>query len=572
MTLNTSPGSNTPSARSGPRWPIPLARSSRARRAAAWVDEPARILPVVLPGGGGARRRHLLSLWPLLVVLAVQAGLSLRLLRADTASQSEALYLRAGHLEWANWLHGTPIPPFPKYFSGAPDIYPPIGAAADSIGGLAGARVLSLAFMLGATILLWSTTGRLFGRRAAFFASALFALLGTTLHLGAFATYDAMSVFLVALAAWCVIRPGARGPATGWMLAGAGVLALANAAAYTTLLFDPLIAALALLTSPWTSRGLLAARRAGTVLAGTAALLGLAVAADRGGYLGGFERTMVTRVAGSASPQSVLGQSWYWAGLLLALAVAGVVISVASRQPAAQSVLLTFMTAAVIFGPLEQAHLHTVASLNHHVGLGAWFAAIAAGYAVDRLIAAAPAGRSRAVTCGACAVALIFPASLGIAQSRAFTTSWPNASDFLKVFGPLASHGNGPLLVEDPSVAEYYLPAGTQWQRWSSTRNITLPSGTYTGGPGSGASVTGAGNAPVYANYIARGYFSLVALNFTDTTGLDRQIAAALRRNHHYHVIQVVPYGMEIPPVGQGSYVIWQYQASTKQAGYTPNR
>ncbi len=69
-----------------------------------------------------------------------------------------------------------------------------------------------------------------------------------------------------------------------------------------------------------------------------------------------------------------------------------------------------FLTAALIFGPLEQAHLHTVASLNHHVGLGAWFAAIAAGYAVDWLIAAAPAGRSRTVTCGACVVALVFPA------------------------------------------------------------------------------------------------------------------------------------------------------------------
>ena len=124
----------------------------------------------------------------------------------------------------------------------------------------------------------------------------------------------------------------------------------------------------------------------------------------------------------------------------------------------------------------------------------------------------------------------------------------------------------------DPAVAEYYLPAGAQWQRWSSTRNITLPDGTYTGGPAPGTSVTGAGNAPVYANYIAHSYFSLVALNFIDTTALDRQITAALRRNHHYHVVQVVPYGMELPPVGQGNYVIWQYQASTKQSGYTPNR
>ena len=453
-------------------------------------EETTTILPEALPGAG-ARKRRLLGLWPLLVVLAVQAGLSLRLLRANTASESEARYLRAGHLEWANWLHGTPIPPFPRYFSGAPVVYPPIGAVADGIGGLAGARVLSLAFMLGATMVLWSTTGRLFGRRASFFASALFALLGTTLHLGVFATYDAMSVFLVALAAWCVIRPGARGPATGWMLAGAGALALANVAAYTTLLFDPLIVALALLTSPWTSRGFLAARRAGTVLAGTAALLSLVVAADRSDYLGGFERTMLTRVAGSASAQSVLGQSWYWAGLLLVVAVSGVVISVASRQAAAQSVLLVFLTAALVFGPLEQAHLHTVASLNHHVGLGAWFAAIAAGYTVDRLITAAPVGQSRTVTCGALVIALVFPAYLGITQSRAFSSDWPNASDFLAVFGPVAEHASGPLLVEDPAVAEYYLPAGAQWQRWSSTRNITLPTGTYTGGPASGASVTG---------------------------------------------------------------------------------
>ena len=571
MTLDTSSASNTSSARSGSRRPLSLSRRSSTWRTAAWAEKPASLLPKVLPGGG-ARGRRLLGLWPLLVVLAVQAGLSLRLLKADTASQSEAVYLRAGHLVWANWLHGSPIPPFPKYFSGAPVIYPPIGAVADSIGGLAGARVLSLAFMLGATILLWSTAGRLFGRRAACFASALFALTGTTLHLGAFATYDAMSVFLIALAAWCVIRPGARGPATGWMLAGAAVLALANVTAYTTLLSDPIIVALALLTSPWTSRGLLAARRAGTVLAGTAALLGLVVAADRADHLGGFERTMVSRVAGSASAQSVLGQSWYWAGLLLLLAVSGVVISVATRQAAAQSVLLVFLTAALVFGPLEQAHLHTVATLNHHVGLGAWFAAIAAGYAVDRLIAAAPAGQSRTVTCGACVIALVFPAYLGIVQSKAFSSDWPNTSDFLAVFGPLAEHSNGPLLVENPAVAEYYLPAGAQWQRWSSTRNIILPTGTYTGGPGPGASVTGAGNAPVYANYIARGYFSLVALNFTDTTELDRQISADLRRNPHYHVIQVVPYGMELPPVGQGNYVIWQYQASTKQSGYTPNR
>jgi len=429
-----------------------------------------------------------------------------------------------------------------------------------------------LVFMLGATTLLWATTSRLFGRRAAFFAAAMFALLGTTVHLGTFATYDALSVLLVAASAWCVVRAGATGPATRWMVAAGALLALANATAYTCLLFDPLVAALALFTAPQANRGLLAARRAGTVLAVAAVLLAVGLALGGSSYLGGFDRTMLTSVAGSASPLSVLSQSWAWTGLVLVGAVAGVIISWVGRHGATQTCLLAFLTVALVAGPLEQAHLHTIASLETHVGLGAWFAAIPAGYAVDRLIAAAPAGQGRVVTSIALVVALAFPAELAITQSREFSTSWANATEFISIFRPLADRGSGAILVEDPSIAEYYLPAGAQWQRWSSTRNITRDAGVATGGPGAQASVTSPGNAPVYADYIKRGYFSLVALNYTDTTGLDRQITADLRANPHYHVIQVVPYGIEIPPVGQGTYVIWQYQASTSQSGYRPAR
>src|SRR5947209_7614268 len=72
--------------------------------------------------------------WPLLVVLAIQAALTLRLVWADTAFQDEALYLWAGHLEWAHVLHGTPLPQFPSFFSGSPVIYPPLAALADSAG------------------------------------------------------------------------------------------------------------------------------------------------------------------------------------------------------------------------------------------------------------------------------------------------------------------------------------------------------------------------------------------------------------------------------------------------------
>ena len=144
-------------------------------------------------------------------------------------------------------------------------IYPPLGALADSIGGLTGARALSLCFMLGATTLLWSTTSRLYGREAGFFASALWAFLGPTLMLGAYATYDAMSLFLVALAAWCATAHWARDEATGWMVAAAAALALANAAKYASTIFDPAVIMLAVL-SAWPRPGGKAALRRGALL------------------------------------------------------------------------------------------------------------------------------------------------------------------------------------------------------------------------------------------------------------------------------------------------------------------
>ena len=60
----------------------------------------------------------------------------------------------------------------------------------------------------------------------------------------------------------------------------------------------------------------------------------------------------------------------------------------------------------------------------------------------------------------ACAAALALPAVLGIAQARTFATDWPNSTSFTEIFGPLVQHATGRVLVEDPSIAEYYLPAG----------------------------------------------------------------------------------------------------------------
>lgn len=506
----------------------------------------------------GAPRRPLPGSWPLLPVLAVQALLSLRLVHADTASQDEALDLWAGHIQWAHWLHGTPMPPFPYYFSGAPVIYPPLGALADSAGGLAGARVLSLVFMLASTTLCWSATRRLFGRRAAFFAAALFAMLGLTLHLGAFATNDALGVLLIAFAAWCVLTAGPGGRAVGRMVVGGAALALATAADYSLVPYDAAIPVIAVLAAAPLVGGRAALHRLTILLRTLAVLLASAAVIAGRAYFAGFQRTILAPAAHTSSPVAVLASSWHWGGLLVLLALGGVALSWGGRQGRAQTWLLAVFTCAALLGPAEQAWLQTQAVLNQNVGMGAWFAAIAAGYAVARFIAFARPGRDETLTAIACVVALIFPLFLGAAQSWRLATSWPNATSFIYVLRPLAVHGSGRLLVEDPAVARYYLQSGTEWWRWSSTRNIVLPSGASIGTP-TDQGIVAPGNAAILHKFIAQGYFSYVALNFADTTALDYGLATEIRRNPRYHLISVIPYGTETKATHQGTYIIWRY-------------
>ncbi len=306
--------------------------------------------------------------------------------------------------------------------------------------------------------------------------------------------------------------------------------------------------------------GRVALRRVAILLATVIVCLGAGLLIGGSSYLNGFRRTILTPVAHTNSPLSVLSSTWYWAGILVILAVGGVVISAVRREGRAGTWLLAVLAAAAILGPAEQAWLHTAALLNVHVGVGAWFAAIAAGYAADRFVAAVPAGREQVLMSVACVIALAFPVYLGAVQSWTFATSWPNATAFIAVLRPLADHGSGRLLVEDPSVAKYYLPSGREWRRWSSTRNITLPSGASTGNAAATAGILAAGDAGTFANYIAHGYFEYVALNFTDTTALDHGLATELHRNPGYRTVQVVPYGTEVKPVGQGTYVIWKYE------------
>jgi hypothetical protein len=401
---------------------------------------------------------------PLIATLIAQAALSLRLIWSNTSFADESLYLWAGHLEWTHWMHGVPIgrEGLSSYFSGAPEVYPPLGALADSVGGLAGARLLSLVFMLGTTWLLYATTRRLFNPRSAVFAVGLFAGLGATQLLGALATYDAMALFLLALAMWATVRAMACRTllATLTLASSAGAaMALADAAKYAAALFDPVIVGVAALAL-WRAAG---RRRA---MAGTSALLGvfvvlIAAGVRAGGHQlwTGITRTTLTRPSGTDPVPAVLFHSGKWVGIVAVLAICGALAAGWSRgwHTRLFAALLAFAT---FVAPVEQARIHTSTSLFKHVGYGAWFGAIVAGYGLAALASAVPAAKARAADrVGAAAVTLA--GVIGIALAGAHFAGWPNSSQMIAQIAPILSHTQCPCLATQSNTINYYLHEGS---------------------------------------------------------------------------------------------------------------
>jgi 4-amino-4-deoxy-L-arabinose transferase-like glycosyltransferase len=466
--------------------------------------------------------RELRTRWPLLAVLAIQAALSAGLLRDKTAFGDEALYLSAGHLEWAHWLHGTPIPAYQTWFSGAPVIYPPFGAIASSIGGLTAARLLSLFCMLGVTSLVWGTAVRLLDdKRAAFFAAALFAVVAPTLHLGSFATYDAPALLLLAAATWGAagVRDSQR--VTRRVIAAGILLALANATKYATALYDPTVLAVIFL-SAWPDASRKQAIRRSAILGGTTAvLLGVLLALGGSGYLTGIEVTTTGRAHGTDPASLALGEAWSWTAVVLVPAVAAAVVRAVRREwpPALLFGVLAF---SALLAPANQARLQTVTSLGKHVDFGAWFTVIAAGWLLSEL-------PRRRVFLAASLAAMLPVAALGTVQARAMV-DWPDVTGLVKAVGPLTDHG-GHFLVETTDVLQYYLP-DTTWREWSDTR------GTDTA---------------YYRRAIERHYYTVVILGFNQTLPMDYAIAMDLQAAGGYELAATVHSGTT-------DFYVWDYE------------
>lgn len=459
--------------------------------------------------------------WPLLAVLGIQTVLSASMVRNRTAFGDEALYLSAGHLVWSHWLHGTQIPLYQTWFSGAPVLYPPIGAIADSLGGLAAARLLSLVFMLGVTSLLWSTATRLLAdKRAAFFAAALFAVLAPTLHLGSFATYDAPALLLLAAATWCVAGVWDAEDTAPRIIAAGVLLALANATKYATTLYDPTVLCVTFLSS-WPDAGWKAALRRAAFLAGvTVAVLAVLVALGGSSYLTGIRLTTTGRVDGTDTASVILADAWSWTAVVVVPAVVAAAVC-AARRRWQQALLMAVLALSALLAPADQARIQTATSLNKHVDYGAWFAAIAAGYLLSRL-------SWRRASLAVWLAALVPVTSMSMAQADAMI-DWPDVTGLVKVVRPMASHG-GRFLVETTDVLQYYLP-NTTWRQWSDTQGD---------------------NPEYYQQAIERHDFSVVILSFSRTPATDYAIAVDLSAANGYQLAAKVRSGKTV-------FYVWQY-------------
>jgi len=396
-------------------------------------------------------------LWP---VLLAEAVLTLPWLWRTAPFTDEALYLRAGHQEWSHWLHDAALPDYAGRFSGAPVLYPPLGAAADSIGGLAAARGLSLIIMLGTTGFVYLACSRLFGRQAAFFASALFAVSGLVVHNGAFATYNPLALFFLALGLWAAVRArdGYR-----WVAVCALALAISNAVKYATLAWDPVVLGVVILDS-W-DRGAAEALRRGFSLAATVAVLDAGFLMLGGAdYLTGVKVTTVFRTihfGTSEPPSAILWRAFAITGALVLPATVGVAVSAARREPLPVTALLALLVLGALIAPIDQAHLRQLGSLDKNMSFGLPFAAIAAGYAISAVIEWAeeriPAGRLAGSAAGAALILLVLIA--GRLQTVQFRG--PASAVAAKLISAVSNgYQQGTYIVSDGAarMEQYYLP------------------------------------------------------------------------------------------------------------------
>jgi 4-amino-4-deoxy-L-arabinose transferase-like glycosyltransferase len=519
------------------------------------------------------------ALWlPMAAILVGQGLLTLRLLHMSTASGDEGRYIYAGHQLIHELWHGGGSPYYETFFSGAPVVYPVLAAIADHLGGVIAVRMMSMAFMLTATCLLFGSGRRLFGYWAGIGAAGLFAGLGLTQDLGALATHDALALMLTAAAAYCAIRTSDAEPhASRWLVLVPVALLAANAAKYATLLFDPVVIAIAacqVTASGWRRM----AQRVAALGATTAAVLLIAAFLAGRAYINGILFSTLERKAGTSAvfatqkvaPTTIMGETLSWVGVVLVLGAAAVLVAAWRRADRQRALLLAVLVAGGLLVTAEDLRLHTLESMRKHDDIGIWFTCMAAGYLLARPRMVAAGRTARMVLAAAVPLAVIasgawyspkahstYEAATGPVRQSAFATIKP----YLQL--PAGRYLIGGL---DNEQMVYTDHVRVPWYRLFDDVYIKYPvpgRGGDSHGQAQGRSCLRPRPGCMYLEGMAgfraairAHWFALISMVGTHHIRQDAEIEAAVRADHDYVLLTTV-----------GGQPTWVYRPAYRHSG-----
>ncbi|MGH2519116.1 MAG: ArnT family glycosyltransferase, partial [Chloroflexota bacterium] len=500
----------------------------------------ARALPVVAQPRIQAWRVGSLRLsLPLAATMTLQAAVALSL--RNSAFQDEALYVYAGRQLVQQWLGGPKVAePYGSYFSGMPYVYPIIAGALDIVGGLALVRLFSLACMLVASGTVYLLGRRFFGEQAGLLGAAAFAVEGSVLFLSHFATFDAMCLALLGVAA-VLTGPASRSRWPGWAAVVGLVSLLAVASKYAGLLFVPTVLALLWLQSV-RQRG-----RWRATLACVVAVLPLvaAPAALRGTPMwAGLVTTTAQRAALLiATRGSLILQCVQQAGALALLGLVGLVL-VLRQVHLGPKVISLVLWGTVLLAPAYHVYKMEPTSLQKHLAFGMLFAAPLAGCALAWLSGSLPARRvARRWPVGLAVLLILF--AMGLRQGRSLFHEWGNTDALIQTLRMQVRPTGGRILADEDEVPRYYLQDVVSFWQWNHLYwfDYTDAAGHYLQGEAA------------YKAALRAGYWDLVELHYGANARLAHSLDPILRGGGKYQLIAKLPFTSTL---GNGYYWVWE--------------
>jgi hypothetical protein len=437
------------------------------------------------------------------IALAVRPGLNL------SAFEDEGLYVFMGHRMIQHINHGAAVHEFPgAYFSGAPGFYPVMAAMGDAVAGLQGARGVSLAFAMLATVCVHGLGRQLFGKPAGLLGAVAFVLCGSVIYQSHFATFDSTTLSLIAAAAWLTVY-SARHDGLLWAPVVSALLTLAFLAKYAGAAYAPVVAMLGVAVG-WPGLRWTIVRRAAYLLIGGLVMGGFVIELWGQELVRGIETTTSSRIVLiAASRQHLIAQVVIWVGPWLGLAVIGGLLHLRRRWMVVAVLLL-----GAVIGPAQQIRIGESTSLAKHVGFGIVFAAPLIGDLLARTLRLAPR-----ITAPLVAAILGVLCALGVHFSGQYLTAWVQDDNLVPALTTaIAASPDKAILGEKPSPERYELHELVAPGQWNDTYSFRY---------------AGLRDRPAYRRAIDESHFGVIYLSLATTYG---------RYVHNYLTSRETPY------------------------------